>query len=65
MDTTSGALARGFDVLSLHQDVQEKVHNEVIEAMQTHGENLPYDVLMDLPYLDAVCREILRLQVKP
>jgi cytochrome P450 len=61
MDTTSSALARTFHVLSLHQDVQEKLRQEVTEAMQMHGEDLPYDILMELPYLDAVCRETLRL----
>jgi cytochrome P450 len=63
MDTTSGALARAFHVLSTHHDVQEKLRQEVKEAMQTHGEDLPYDVIMEMPYLDAICREILRLWV--
>jgi cytochrome P450 len=61
MDTTSSALARVFHVLSLHQDAQEKLRREIVEAIQTHGEDLPYDVLVELRYLDAVCRESLRL----
>jgi cytochrome P450 len=61
MDTTSNALARAFHVLSMHQDAQERLREEVNEAMQMHGEDIPYDVITELPYLDAVCREILRL----
>jgi cytochrome P450 len=61
MDTTSSALARTFNTLSLNQEVQEKARQEILEAIQEHGENLPYDVVVELPYLDAVCREILRL----
>ncbi|KAF7794414.1 hypothetical protein EIP86_005548 [Pleurotus ostreatoroseus] len=59
-DTTSNALARTLDLLSTHLDVQEKLRAEILEA--GHGEDIPYDQLVDnLPYLDAVCRETLRL----
>ncbi|KAI0721435.1 cytochrome P450 [Fomitopsis betulina] len=61
MDTTSNALDRTFDLLSRHQDVQDKLRAEVTEAIRKYGPELPYDVLTELPYLDAVCRETLRL----
>ncbi|EPS93813.1 hypothetical protein FOMPIDRAFT_1055630 [Fomitopsis schrenkii] len=61
MDTTSNALARTLDLLARHQDVQDKLRAEILEAIQEHGPELPYDVLTELPYLDAVCRETLRL----
>lgn len=64
MDTTSNALARTLDLLSKHQNVQDKLRAEVIEAMREHGTEIPYDVLVELPYLDAVCREVLRLYVR-
>lgn len=63
MDTTSNALDRTFDLLSRHQDVQDKLRAEVTEAIRKYGPELPYDVLTELPYLDAVCRETLRLYV--
>ena len=62
METTSGALSRIFDLLSHHQDVQEKLRQEILAARKEHGE-LSFDTLMALPYLDAVCRETLRVYV--
>ena len=59
MDTTSNALSRIFHLLAAHPDVQEKLRAEILEA--SGGEDLDYDALVALPYLDAVCRETLRL----
>ena len=60
MDTTSNALARTLHLLSLHPEVQDKLRQEVLEATRT-GLDLSYDDLHTLPYLDAVCRETLRV----
>ncbi|KAF9236431.1 cytochrome P450 [Melanogaster broomeanus] len=60
MDTTSGALSRILLTLAQHPDVQEKVREEYKQAKAEKGE-LDYDDLVNLPYLDAVCRETLRL----
>ncbi|OBZ67636.1 Docosahexaenoic acid omega-hydroxylase CYP4F3 [Grifola frondosa] len=60
MDTTSNALAQTLHLLAQHPDVQEKLRKEILEA-QENGEDIPYDELTRLPYLDAVCRESLRL----
>ncbi|KAJ3565769.1 hypothetical protein NP233_g7435 [Leucocoprinus birnbaumii] len=59
MDTTSSALSRILYLLATHQDVQERLRQEIQEA-QNDGE-LTYDQLVFLPYLDAVCRETLRV----
>ncbi|OBZ67551.1 hypothetical protein A0H81_12337 [Grifola frondosa] len=59
MDTTSNALALTLDLLAQHPDVQDKLRKEIVEARD--GRDLPYDELVGLPYLDAVCRETLRL----
>ena len=63
MDTTSNALSMILCLLSQHQDVQQKLREEIMEA--SNGEDLDYDDLVSLPYLDAVCRETLRLYVPP
>ena len=55
-DTTSSGLARTFDLLSQHPDVQDKLREEV-----KGWENWSYDEIIAHPYLDAVCRETLRL----
>ncbi|GJE84919.1 cytochrome P450 [Phanerochaete sordida] len=59
-DTTSNALSRIFHLLADHQDVQDKMRAELMEA-GPDGEDIPYDTLVALPYMDAVCRETLRL----
>ena len=59
-DTTSNALSRTFQLLAENQDVQDKMRAELVEA-SPEGEDIPYDTLVALPYLDAVCRETLRL----
>ena len=59
MDTTSNALVATLDLLARHENVQNKLRDEILEASK--GGDLDYDTLFSLPYLDAVCRETLRL----
>ena len=59
-DTTSGALARTLSILAEHPNVQDKLRQELIEARKGNGD-LDYNQLSSLPYLDAICRETLRL----
>ncbi|KAI0318192.1 cytochrome P450 [Amylostereum chailletii] len=59
-DTTSSALARILHMLCLHPDVQDKLREELTAAGSATGE-LDHDALNELPYLDAVCRETLRV----
>ena len=59
MDTTSSALSRVLHLLSTHPDVQSKLRREIVDA-RSHG-SLEYNELVGLRYLDAICRETLRL----
>ncbi|KAH8100150.1 cytochrome P450 [Cristinia sonorae] len=59
-DTTSSALTRTMYMLAEHPDVQAKLRKELQEA-HADGRELSYDELVALPYMDAVCRETLRL----
>ncbi|RDX47337.1 cytochrome P450 [Lentinus brumalis] len=66
MDTTSNALSRVLHLLSLNPSVQEKLRAEIREARgcsnpDDEGSDTSYDDLVKLPYLDAICRETLRL----
>ncbi|KAF9448706.1 cytochrome P450 [Macrolepiota fuliginosa MF-IS2] len=62
MDTTSSALSRILWLLVGHPEVQEKLRAELRDANKNSGgEELGYDQLVSLPYLDAVCRETLRV----
>lgn len=61
-DTTTVALAQLLHQLASHQDVQERVRREIMEAQAEHGrEELGFEEVMSLPYLDAIVRETLRL----
>ncbi|VDB84013.1 unnamed protein product [Peniophora sp. CBMAI 1063] len=65
-DTTSTALSRILHLLTLQPNVQDKLRQEIVRAQSASiGEGnidgLAYDALMKLPFLDAVCRETLRL----
>ncbi|GAB1525223.1 hypothetical protein RhiTH_008380 [Rhizoctonia solani] len=60
-DTTSAALDRTLHLLAQNPEVQDRLREEVREAHGLHGKSLDYDQLNSLQYLDAVCRESLRL----
>ncbi|KAL5525734.1 hypothetical protein ACEPAG_7071 [Sanghuangporus baumii] len=61
-NTTSHALSRVLHLLSLNIDVQRRLRDEIITARKERGgTDFDYDTLMGLPYLDAVCRETLRV----
>jgi len=59
-ETTSSALSHTLLALAQFPDVQVKLRKEVTAARREH-EDMGYDDLMALPYLDAVVRESLRL----
>ncbi|KAI0716854.1 cytochrome P450 [Earliella scabrosa] len=62
MDTTSNALSLTLWRLAQRQDVQDKLRSEIIEALESQGgQDIGYDDLVSLRYLDAVCRETLRV----
>ncbi|KAF8896617.1 cytochrome P450 [Infundibulicybe gibba] len=61
MDTTSGALSRILHLLATHQHVQDKLREELADIWKGKEGMLDYDELVSLPYLDAICRETLRL----
>ena len=60
-DSTSNSLAQILYLLVEHPDAQEKLREELRQA--GNGQDIPHDQLVDLPYLDAVCRETLRVLV--
>ncbi|CAE6448527.1 unnamed protein product, partial [Rhizoctonia solani] len=60
-DTTSAALDRTLHLLAQYPEVQDRLREEVREAHSLHGKDLDYDQLNSLKYLDAVCRESLRV----
>ena len=65
MDTTSNSLARILQLLAENPTVQDKLRKEIVSVEESEGGSgtLGYDQLMALPYLEAVCRETLRMWV--
>ncbi|KAI0370369.1 cytochrome P450 [Pilatotrama ljubarskyi] len=59
VDTTSNALSITLTCLAERPEVQEKLRAEIIQAGA--DKDIDFDTLMSLPYLEAVCRETLRV----
>ena len=62
-DTTSSALSATSHFLAKHQDIQEKLFQEIKDAIdENDGDpNLEYNKLHNLRFLDCVIKESLRL----
>ena len=71
-ETTTSALARIMYILAREPHAQTRLRTEVRKAKKQYASeqgldddwqrvNLPYDVLVSLPFLDAVVRETLRV----
>ncbi|WWC60827.1 uncharacterized protein I303_103403 [Kwoniella dejecticola CBS 10117] len=56
-DTTAGTIAMGLYQLAKHPEIQDTLRAELLAC----GDNLPYDQIDELPYLDAVVKEVLRI----
>lgn len=63
MDTTSSALSRILLLLATNPSAQDRLREELVSARKEAGGDLDYDALHELPYLEAVCRETLRVWV--
>ncbi|KAI0676593.1 cytochrome P450 [Trametes maxima] len=63
-DTTSTTLVRLVQQLALHPDVQGQVRRELVGAISSQGrppQDLDFDAYAQLPYMDAVIRETIRM----
>lgn len=58
-DTTSVALVQILQSLSERPEAQEELRREI--QLATEGGGISHDELLALPFMDAVCRETLRL----
>ncbi|KAG1781984.1 cytochrome P450 [Suillus placidus] len=68
LDTTTSALARCIYLLAQHSGAQARLRSEIRDATKILEDDsdmssaeLPYDILMNLPFLDGVIKETLRL----
>ncbi|VDM27286.1 unnamed protein product [Toxocara canis] len=60
-ETTSTALAFTAWLLAKHQQQQERLFDELADNLRNVKRKDFYNIVMELPYLDAVFHEVLRL----
>lgn len=61
-DTTSSGITFSLLLLATYPEVQERLYHEIKEAIDgNNGEHLSTSQLNDLPYLDRVLKECLRI----
>lgn len=60
-ETSSTAMAFALYFLAKYPDVQDKVRDEVKRVKQLHNNEISYDALMEMTYLNQVFNETLRL----
>ena len=58
-ETTGNTIARLLEHLAHNPELQSRLRAEVLESNVIY--NQVYDSIMNLPLLDAACKEILRL----
>ncbi|KAI0332868.1 cytochrome P450 [Cubamyces sp. BRFM 1775] len=65
-DTTSTTLVRIIQQLAIRPDAQARIREELVEATSAAGrtlQDLDFDAFTRLPFMDAVIRETVRMQV--
>jgi len=60
-DTTATLLTFAAYSLATSPECQKKVQEEIDAVLERHGGQLTYDAVMEMPYLDRVLSETLRL----
>lgn len=60
-DTSTSTILFSLYLMAKNQHVQEKAVADIQNSLQRHGGKVSYDMLMDLPYVDMVINETLRL----
>jgi cytochrome P450 len=53
-ETSSITMSLCLYELSLHQDIQTRVREEIDVVLQKHGGNLKYEAIQEMDYLDKV-----------
>ena len=53
-ETSSTALGFLLLELAMHQDIQNKMRNEINAAINNNPDGLTYEILKEMPYVDMV-----------
>ncbi|KAG8795727.1 cytochrome P450-dit2 [Ceratobasidium sp. 428] len=60
-ETTSTAVSHILSILADNEDIQVRLREEIRTYFKEHQDDANHDALLELPYLDAVVRETLRV----
>ncbi|OXU20727.1 hypothetical protein TSAR_010092 [Trichomalopsis sarcophagae] len=60
-ETASSNMSLMAHEIAVNPDVQEKLHAEIDEVSEKSGDKVTYEAIANMPYLDAVFQETLRL----
>ncbi|KAF8603700.1 cytochrome P450 [Ceratobasidium sp. AG-I] len=60
-ETTSTGISRVLDILAKNPRIQDKLREEVTAYFKEYQDSIDHNELLELPYLDAVIRETLRM----
>lgn len=60
-ETSSTTMSYCLYELAKNQKIQDRLRAHIDEVLQKHGNQITYEALLDMPYLDQVINETLRL----
>ncbi|UYV83456.1 Cyp6a9 [Cordylochernes scorpioides] len=60
-DTTASTITCALYLLALNPDCQEKLYEEIREALKHSNGEVTYDMFKSMPYLEATVSEVLRM----
>lgn len=53
-ETSATTISFALLELSLNQEIQDKLRQEINEVLKRHDENISYDAVMEMKYLDMI-----------
>ncbi|CAG9859763.1 unnamed protein product [Phyllotreta striolata] len=59
-ETSSTTMTFAILELSLHQEMQNRLREEILTVLKRHNNEITYDAIMEMNYLDKVINETLR-----
>lgn len=60
LETSASVASFTLYELALNQDIQDRLRQEIDEVLSKHDDDVTYDAIMEIKYLDMVFRESLR-----